>query len=74
MHTTLVNDEDGYAVWLSLEPGNPLKQANSLIVGMGATIDAATLDAVAELSDLVTKIARGTSYRLVIESSDHAHD
>lgn len=59
MKTEIVQDGDGFEVWVKLEEDEPARQqAQSLIVGAGRTRAAAILDATRELKDALEDLER----------------
>lgn len=51
----IINDGDDWNVWLGCEGEGP-KEANSLVIGVGSSRDAAVADAVRELERLTTEL------------------
>ena len=53
---SILTDGHEWAVWIQLEAGNPLLSANSFIVGIGITREAAVADAVSELEAVIERL------------------
>jgi hypothetical protein len=51
-----LGDSGDYQVWLQMEPGDPIAQAESMIIGFGDTMLEAKADAIKELSLLMDEL------------------